>query len=245
MRTKKLIDTTPDWTTKGIFYHLNLLAVPWQEKGISNDLDFDYYGNNSGDKPISPLVEKLLDDNGELSTTSLTKLASIIFNKFGLQWSKLWDTLELEYNPIENYSMVETHEGTDTNTFTPTDWSEVTTQKPTDWKTVSEGEKNDNSSDSQTSFYGFGSSDPSPVQSVETSVKNKQTTETSGEYETEVTKSGTEQTTIDHDTTLTRKGNIGVTTSQQMIESERKLWEYNIFNQIYKDVDSILTLSIY
>ena len=56
---------------------------------------------------------------------------------------------------------------------------------------------------------------------------------------------GTETDTIEHDTTLTRSGNIGVTTSQQMIESERKLWDYNIFKTIYEDVDSILTLSIY
>lgn len=44
---------------------------------------------------------------------------------------------------------------------------------------------------------------------------------------------------------LTRKGNIGVTTSQQMIESELELREYNLIEAIYSDIDSILTLKIY
>ena len=44
---------------------------------------------------------------------------------------------------------------------------------------------------------------------------------------------------------LTRKGNIGVTTSQQMINSEIELREYNLIEAIYSDIDSILTLKIY
>ena len=44
---------------------------------------------------------------------------------------------------------------------------------------------------------------------------------------------------------LTRKGNIGVTTTQQMINSELELREYNFIETIYSDIDSILTLKIY
>lgn len=44
---------------------------------------------------------------------------------------------------------------------------------------------------------------------------------------------------------LTRKGNIGVTTTQQMINSELELREYNLIEAIYNDIDSILTLKIY
>ena len=46
--------------------------------------------------------------------------------------------------------------------------------------------------------------------------------------------------------TLTRSGNIGVTTSQQMIEAERNLWDWNFFNEVlYPDLDELLTLQIY
>ena len=41
---------------------------------------------------------------------------------------------------------------------------------------------------------------------------------------------------------LTRSGNIGVTTSQQMIESEIELRRYKIIEQIYEDIDSIICL---
>ena len=44
---------------------------------------------------------------------------------------------------------------------------------------------------------------------------------------------------------LTRKGNIGVTTSQQMMESEIELRQYNFIEQMFEDIDSLLTLSIY
>ena len=55
---------------------------------------------------------------------------------------------------------------------------------------------------------------------------------------------GTDSETITH--RLTRSGNIGVTTSQQMIQSERELVMWNYFREIvFPSVDKILTLSIY
>lgn len=45
---------------------------------------------------------------------------------------------------------------------------------------------------------------------------------------------------------LTRSGNIGVTTSQQMIESERNLWMWNFFDSVvYPDIDRVLTINMY
>ena len=42
--------------------------------------------------------------------------------------------------------------------------------------------------------------------------------------------------------TLTRSGNIGVTTTQQMLTSERDLWKWNFFDQIFADLDRELAL---
>ena len=44
---------------------------------------------------------------------------------------------------------------------------------------------------------------------------------------------------------LTRSGNIGVTTSQQMLESELQLRKYNFYEELFKDANSVVTLSIY
>lgn len=42
------------------------------------------------------------------------------------------------------------------------------------------------------------------------------------------------------------KGNIGVTTSQQMLQSEIDIWSrWDIWKQIYEDIDKVLTLPIY
>jgi hypothetical protein len=46
--------------------------------------------------------------------------------------------------------------------------------------------------------------------------------------------------------TLTRRGNIGVTTSQQMLQSERDLWVWNFFRDVvFPDLDYILTIPVY
>lgn len=56
---------------------------------------------------------------------------------------------------------------------------------------------------------------------------------------------GTKDSTSNTTRVLTREGNIGVTTSQQMIESELKLRNTKYWDLVFKDIDSLLTLSIY
>lgn len=62
-----------------------------------------------------------------------------------------------------------------------------------------------------------------------------------------LTRNTTDATTGETETerTLTRSGNIGVTTSQQMIQSSIELYEWNLFEQVFKDLDTILTISTY
>ena len=42
-----------------------------------------------------------------------------------------------------------------------------------------------------------------------------------------------------------RYGNIGNRSSQELIEEERGLWVWNIYNQIFEDIDKTLTMGIY
>lgn len=53
--------------------------------------------------------------------------------------------------------------------------------------------------------------------------------------------------TADRDTQreLTRSGNIGVTTSQQMVRDELEVWQWNFFQMVFEDIDSICCLEIY
>lgn len=56
--------------------------------------------------------------------------------------------------------------------------------------------------------------------------------------------SGSDTSTRNYE--LERSGNIGVTTSQQMITSERNLWMWNFFRDVvFPDIDKVLTIQIY
>ena len=276
---KKINEVIPNWLIgSGIFSALNGYAVPWQYENIASELDLEYHGNISGDKYVSPLVNKVLGTDTTLSDTDLTTLAGVIYNLYGKNWEKLWNTLDLEYNPIENYNMVEkmsndetvidygrshtrtdntTHSKTGTDTITP-NLTERTTPNLVETTTPNLSDTTDNS------VFGFNSSTAVGANSSSNSKTGTNTVAQSGMTTTTNTGNSTTGyntqdrntgTVTDNDNgsdthtrnyTLTRSGNIGVTTSQMMIESERSLQKwYYFFEVVFPDIDRVLTLSIY
>lgn len=231
METLTLNSVYPEWVTKGIFSYLNALEVPWKNDVSGNQLDIIYHGSRSGNKIIGSLIENYLDNN-TVSDDNKIIIAQAIYTIYIKNWNALYKTLSLEYNPIENYSMTETenvqdtHKGTlesngnNTNTYTETTLVNDT---------------------SNNQLWGFNSTD-----SVNS---DKQTGDTTRDVESTVdnTHKNTDRETKDitSDRTLKRSGNIGVTTSQQMIESERQLWLWNFFESVFSDIDKILVLKIY
>lgn len=120
----RLNDVFPDWSTGGgIFSTLQTFPVPWKSENISAALDIEYHGNVSGEKIVSPLVEKIRDGD-TLTETEKTMLATSILAVCGVNWGKQWETLSFEYNPIENYSMREQM----TNDETVTEYGKSTTR---------------------------------------------------------------------------------------------------------------------
>ena len=262
---KKLIDVFTDPFSAGIFHNLQAFNVPWKNEYIADELEFSFM-SNYGSRNISPMVNISLDDTGKLTADKIAMIAGTIFNMNRRNWEKQYETMLFEYNPIENYSMTEKHTGTETGLETPTNWKETETQTPTSWKETTTGLKADNVAEASNSIYAFNSDTAVPVSESESKVSSKSETERTGTfatetsrtgtfetetsrtgtYETETSRTGTYEDKTTYDTTLTRKGNIGVTTSQQMIESERNLWLWNFFqNVVFKDVSKALTLSIY
>lgn len=302
----RLNDVFPDWLTGGgIFSTLQTFPVPWKNENISAALDMEYHGNISGDKIISPLVEKIKSGD-TLTETEKTMLATSILAIYGVNWGKQWETLSFEYSPIENYRMVERmtddktvaeygksttrtdnltrqKTGTETADINETD---TRTDNITHGKTGTET-RTDNLTDTTTpnlttntenSVYSFNSSNAVPTgeqEQISTGTNTETHTGTEQkEYNLSETDTGTETTVRDgtnkttFDTTvadtgtqtvldggsdthtrnyeLTRSGNIGVTTSQKMIESERMLWMWNFFRDVvFPDIDRVLTLQIY
>ena len=107
METLRLKEVFPQWKTGAIFTALSSRGVPWANVFAGLTIDFDYYGNFSGNKIISGLVENILPSDGVLTSVEITILCDVIMGLYSLKWGKLWETMNFEYNPIENYNMVE------------------------------------------------------------------------------------------------------------------------------------------
>ena len=192
-------------------------------------LSYDYFIGFSADKWLSPfalkIIEKFTDSSGNIDYTNLSEfLANVIYKRFGVKWKKIYDALMTQYNPLENYNMYEKR--------TP----DLTDERTPDI-TLTEDNTITTNTDSETSINGFNSTESNPSNDTvgnQTNTIDRTNTET-----------GKETTTHTGKEELERSGNIGVTTSQQMLESEIKLRQYDFYKQIYKDVDSILCLGIY
>ena len=235
MEILRLNEVFPNWTTNGVFSYLNTFDVPWKNFTTPAELDIAYHGGRSGGKIISPLVDNMVSD-GQLTPETASVIAMSILAVNGRNWSKLWDTLNLDYNPIENYRMTETEQARGENTASDTETIFGSSENSGEGQASTSG-------NNATNVFGFNSENAVGADTGTTD------TETSSTQSTTVSTNETRETensgTTTNERTLTRSGNIGVTTSQQMIESERSLWDWYFFDVVFRDLDKMLTLSIY
>ena len=182
MEYKKLNDVYSDWLTSGIFTDLQNFDVPWKDKNINHELDFAYHGNHSGDKIVSVIIDKMMNDDGTISQENRNKIASSLFAVYGKNWAKLWETTVQDYNLLDNTDayITETtnteqntdtnNNGTDTGTVTYKTTGTDTTigsgtvthaitgnDTTTQTGTVTTGGKSTESSTDESSIYGFNS----------------------------------------------------------------------------------------
>lgn len=170
----------------------------WLTSNDAETLDMEYYLNHSGDNYISPITYKLYEND---ETTYLSKLASIIKLKFGDKWNKLYKAFFVEeYNPIENYSMVE-----DENVNTDIE----------------------NKSNGSNNVFAFNTESVDGVPDGTNAI----TSTTKGKFN-------------DNHRQLKRSGNIGTTTTQTMLFSEIELRQWDFYNMIMDDIDSIMCLDV-
>lgn len=205
---------------EGIFSKIENLpnvSLPWTENNTL--LDIDYIYRWSGYKSISPLVKHLLGTEGTMPAAGYTTLAGIIWAYYGEAWTRKYDALTAEYNPLNNYDMTETENSHIVDDAT----TGVTGSAANNSTTVN----------SAHNVYGYNSSTATPSESD--SATTYQNTDMTTDYDNDRTISRG----------LKRSGNIGVTTSQQMLQSELELRAYRFFEEVYKDVDRIVALPIY
>lgn len=189
------------------------------------------------DNILMELAElELLYPSGAFMKTAI----GIWSNKQLPVWEKLYATTNLEYNPIHNYDRTE-------------EWTEEETGNRNGSRTQIQESSGESSGTVKNSGEDTVKSDVSAFNETSYTPRELQTT-TLG---TENTSSGTAKQTMDikddtdenssRNNTRTGRayGNIGVTTTQQMIEAERSVVKFNIVDYIVEDFKQRFCLLIY
>ena len=341
---EKLKEIFPDFITSGaIFKNLeDNNRLPWASIYSGSDQDVEYI-TRSGGKYIAPLVSVFVVD-GSISSNNLTRLCDIVWGRFGRKWSKLWETMQIEYDPLslfrvsttesivrdntgtitDDRDVVNNKEGTSNNTTTND--RDVTNNKEgststagTDKRSVTdnkEGTTSNNSTNNRSvtdnkegtfnntatnentqNIFGYNSVSHSPSNDSsgsdtksgnyndENTISDNSTITGGGSYNDknvisdDVTRSGSgsyeDKNTISDDSTMTesgsykdgstisddntrtldtnekttrtneREGNVGLLSNQSLIKQELEIRAYDLFKIVYKDLDSLLVLSVY
>lgn len=218
-----------------------------------------------------PYASDSAQDNATASR--IAAIVSRFTKMYQYKYSTLVSTIGLDYDPIQNYSMTETaHDtrtpnlqksetatrtGDDTRTISNTEKNTGTETRGVDTTdtattsgadihgvttfdnvaTYANADKTDHTSNATTTTNSTDTLtlDTNSINSASDKLTHN-TTDTTTAAET-----GTETT----ERTLTRQGNIGVTTSQQMIQSERNIADFSPVDIYLQDIANLICLSIY
>ena len=145
-------------------------------------------------------------------------------NKHQRTFLKWVNALNIEYAPLENYDRQE-------------NWTDETDANTTNTLNSTVNSSSTSGGESKTNIAAYDSSSYSPSDQVTDSntASNTSTDASSG--------AGTEN--IDFEHTGRIHGNIGVTTSQQMLEQELEVARFNIIDEITKLFMSELCVAVY
>lgn len=208
----------------------------------------------------------------ELSPTVLRIIGDMIYSMYKDKWDKLIALIDTEYDPIHNYldewsdssNGMESSERDLSSTRTDTlNTTETTNSTRTDnllrTNTINESEATTGSQND--AIYGFNSTQSSPSDtSATTGSKTNTGTDTEANTGTQgvtqtVDDTGSNTRTLREDDDVLRSdnrtrqgshsGNIGNITTQKMIKEEIELRQWNIVNQMIRDVIDLVTLPIY
>lgn len=140
------------------------------------------------------------------------------------EWKRMCEALQAEYSPIENYDRTEEHEETEReNSSGNTIGNDTTTE-------------NSNGTE-ENKVSAFDSNTYQPKNSASSSI--------SGESRVNRTIEESGNRDVTRTNNIRAHGNIGVTTNQQMIQSELELRMYNIYKEIALEFEDEFTVPIY
>lgn len=279
-KVKKLLDFYRNPRKAGIFFYMSqnpLFNELFAKLGLNSDnsihgMDFDYMFNHSGLKTVSVMLEQIMygyivDDSGNYVYTPENKkvtwdyalleidqdlINSVIATKFLDKWNNLADTLTLDYDPLNPFSMEVIEDTTDKlDSINNSNNHRTTTRNSSDKNNYTDNVNGKTNNTTDDSVYGFNSENASPSDSSLSSFTNTGTNDGTSNNTYEGTDNSSYQSSDEYNRNNTknrqtsRKGNIGNLSAQQLIEQQRELLRYQIFDTIYNDLDSVLTRSKY
>lgn len=175
--------------------------------------------------------------------TYMKNRITIWSNKYQINWKKLYDTTVLEYNPIENYDRMEDWTDTDDETSTSARDNTRNTTNTVKSSSTNKVLNSVNVTDQNTAFNAGLADHAKQITDGDTTENGSITnTETGKDTENENVNGGR---TGRHTRTGHAHGNIGVTTSQQMIQSERDLVVFNLYDVIAESFIENFCLMVY
>lgn len=218
MKTLKESLTTPN---SGIF--TAFINPVWAE-AFPDTAELDiYFFTRFGDRIGNKLIKFYENDSGVVTGDSLIALSKMIYDINARKWEHLWGVYVAEYNPLNNTEYVET----------------VVDKTETEGNIDSTGSGTNSGSGSvinkkwalgSNSSTGENDSASNTTTSNEASTSNSTDTDSVTDYRSERKKAG----------------NIGVTSTIQLISEETDYWgKWSFIDQICKDICDIIALSIY
>lgn len=202
-----------------------------------------YFFMHSGDKFISPYVEKYIKIANTLGEAVLY-MAKDFWYTYRQQLFKQWENFTREYDPANNYSV---HEVTHYDHTGGSDSTDSGTDTVTKNGSVSE-------SGAVTTSNKVWSFDSTQHDFDETTVE-KGAAGTSGIPTTTFNNVADSKTygkrtdfneSADDDLTTDKSGVLGVSSISQLVQADIELWKRNFFTTIFFPMlDKVLTLSIY
>lgn len=97
-------------TTDSLFQKMVAMGAPWTAE-IGKSMDLSFFTMYSGLKIPSAFVSANTD-NGVVNSQLISQ---VLWDLFGVNWKKLWDAYNIEYNPLDNYSVTESVKRDETN----------------------------------------------------------------------------------------------------------------------------------
>lgn len=206
---------------------------------------FEGFSNLPEGIDVDTLTDTILTEGGEFEPISsdpelLKGMISLFVSRHNRTFTKWMEALAIDYNPLENYDRQET-------------WSDSGSGTTSNSGQTSNTNSTTSQSSGTTTGSGTNTNEVSAYDSTGYSPHHKDTSSTSSTTGASGSGSSTASGTSSESSTSSNSsrhdgrihGNIGVTTSQQMLQSELDIARFNVYDEITNLFIDELLLAVY